>query len=26
MHAQRKTIANIPGVEDEVQGEFKVKF
>ena len=26
MHAQRKTIANIPGVEDEIQGMFQVKF
>jgi hypothetical protein len=26
MHAQRKTIVNIAGTEDEVQGEFKVKF
>jgi hypothetical protein len=26
MHAQRKTIANIPGTEDEVEGMFKVKF
>jgi hypothetical protein len=26
MHARRKTIVNIPGVEDEVEGEFKVKF
>jgi hypothetical protein len=26
MHAQRKTILNIAGVENEVQGQFKVKF
>ncbi|MGH7097107.1 MAG: hypothetical protein ACREE4_05525 [Stellaceae bacterium] len=26
MHAQRKTVANIPGTEDEVEGEFMVKF
>jgi hypothetical protein len=26
LHAQRKTVANIAGVEDEIQGQFKVKF
>jgi hypothetical protein len=26
LHAQRKTVTNVAGVEDEVEGEFKVKF